>query len=108
MRVGGIGGADVDMNDHALAAPGDQRIARRHVRGGILVRAAHDFRHRLAKLAAARHLLDDRRVIGAEITKQIIDADLFEAFEQVISGENIGNIVFARNRRIHGTIGLWF
>jgi hypothetical protein len=32
------------------------------------------------------HLLDDRCVVGAEITEEIIDADLFQAFEQVIRG----------------------
>ena len=74
--VCGIGGADVDMHQHALAAPGDQRIAGGHVRGGVLVRTAHHVRHHLAALAAMRHLLDDRRVIGAEITEQIFDADL--------------------------------
>ena len=74
--VCGIGGTDVDVHQHTLTAPGDQRVAGGHVRRGILVRTAHDFRHFLAALAAMRHLLDDRRVIGAEITKQIFDADL--------------------------------
>ena len=100
-RVRGIGGADVDVNDHALTAPGDQSVASRHVRSGVLVRTADDLRHRLAKLAMARHLLDDRRVIGAEITEQIIYADLGEAFEQVMGRGICGNIVFVRDRRIH-------
>ena len=90
--VGGIGGADIDMHQHALAAAGDQRIAAGHVRGGILVRAAHDVRHRLAAFAAMRHLLDDRRMIGAEVTEQIVDADLLEALEQVISAGEIADV----------------
>ena len=95
--VRGIGGTDIDMNQHALAAPGDQRIAGRHMRGGVLVRAAHHARHRLAAFAAMRHLVDDRRVIGAEIAKQVIDADLAEAFEEIIGRGEIGNIAFARD-----------
>ena len=73
--VGGIGGADVDMDQHALAAPGDEGIARRHMGRGVLVRTAHHAGHGFAALLAMRHLVDDRRVIGAEIAEQIIDAD---------------------------------
>ena len=92
-----VGGADIDMHEDALAAAGDQRITSGHVGGGVLVRATHDFRHRLAARAAMRHLLDDRCVVGAEITEEIIDADLFQAFEQVISGGEIGDVGFSRN-----------
>ena len=74
--VGGIGGADIDMHQHALAAAGNERIAAGHVGGGVLVRAADDFRQRLAALPPVCHLFDDRRVIGAEIAEQILDADL--------------------------------
>ena len=71
-----IGGADIDMHQDALAAPGDQRVAGGHVRGGVLVRAAHHAGHRLAAFAAMRHLVDDRSMVGAEITEQVVDADL--------------------------------
>src|SRR5271156_2223792 len=71
------------------------------MRGGVLVRTADNLRHGLTKLAMARHLLDDRRVIGAEVAEQIIYADLGEAFEQVMGRRIFGNTVFVRNRRIH-------
>ncbi len=100
--VRGIGGADIDMDQHALAASGDQRIARRHMRGRVLVRAAHHAGHRLAAFPAMRHLVDDRRVIGAEIAEQIIDADLVEAFEQVIGRGEIGNIGLVSGLRATG------
>ena len=90
--VGGIGGADIDMHQHALAAPGDQRIAAGHMRGGVLVRTAHHVRQHLAALSPMRHLFDDRRVIGAEITEQVVDADLFEALEQVIRAGEIADV----------------
>jgi hypothetical protein len=88
----GVGGPDIDMHQYALAASRDGRVARGHVRRGVLVRATHDFRHRLAALAAMRHLFDDRRVIGAEIAEQILDADLVQAFNQIIGGREIGKV----------------
>ena len=99
--VGGVGGADIDVHQNALTAPGHQRIACGHVCGGVLVRTAHHFRHHLAALAAMRHLLDDRRVIGAEITEQILDADLVQAFEKIIGRGEIGNVGVAPDRCIH-------
>ena len=85
------------MDQHALAAAGHQRIAGRHVAGGILVRTAHDLGHRFAALPAVRHFFDDRRMIGAEVTKQILDADLAQALEQVISGGEIADVAPARD-----------
>ncbi len=85
---------DIDMDENALAAAGDQRIAAGHVRGGILVRTAHDVRHRLAAFAPVRHLLDDRGVVGAEIAKQIIDPGFLQAFEQIVRAGEIGNVGF--------------
>ena len=100
--VGSVGRTDIDMHKHALAAAGDQSIAAGHVRGGVFVRAAHDVRHRLAAFTPMRHLLDDRRVIGAEITEQIVDADLFEALEQVIGAGEIANVGISPYRCVHG------
>jgi hypothetical protein len=71
--------------------------------GGVLVRTAHDFRQRLAAFAAMRELLDDRGVIGAEIAEQILDADLVQPFEQIISAGEIADIGIAPCRRIHGS-----
>ena len=93
--VGGVGGADIDVDQHALAAPGDEGVALRHVRRRILVRAVQDAGHRLAALLAMRHLLDDRGVIGAEIAEQIFDAELAQAFEEVIGGGEIGSVGLA-------------
>ncbi len=99
--VGGVGGADIDMHHDALTAPGHQREARRHVCRGVFVRTAHHLRHGFAEFAPMRHLLDDWRVIGAEITEQIIDADFFEALEQIIGGGKIADVGLPGNRRIH-------
>ncbi len=104
--VCGVRGADIDMDQHALAAAGDQRIARRHMGGCVLMRATHHVGHGVAAFTAVRHLVDDWRVVGSEIAEQVIDADLFQAFEQVIGGREIGNIglvgFLARDWRIHG------
>ena len=90
--VCGIRGADIDMDQDTLAAPGDERVTAGHVGGSILMRATHDARHRIAAFLPVRHLIDDRGVIGSKITKQIIDADLFQTFEQIIGRGEIGNI----------------
>jgi len=100
--IGCVGGTDIDVDENPLAAAGHQRIAGGHMAGGIFVRAAYDLGHRFAALPAVRHFLDDRRMIGAEVTKQILDADLFEALEQVIGGGEIADIAPARDFRIHG------
>ena len=92
-----VGGPDIDMHQYALAASGDDRVARGHVRSSVLVRAAHDVRHRLAAPATMRHLLDDRHVIGAEIAEQILDADLVQAFNQIVGGRELGNVGVACN-----------
>ena len=90
--VGGVGGADIDVDDNALAAAGDQRVAGRHMRRRIFVRTAHHGRHGLAEFTAMRHFLDDRRMIGAEVAKQIIDPDLLQPFEQVIGRGIVADI----------------
>ena len=90
--VCGIGGADIDMDQHALTATRHQGIARGHMRRGIFVRTPHHTRHRLAAFAAMRDLIDDRGVIGSEIAEQVIDADLGQALEQEIGRGEFGNI----------------
>jgi hypothetical protein len=85
-RGRGIGGADVDVHQHTLALSRHVGIAGRHMRRGVLVRAADDGRNGLAAFAPVRHLLDDRRVVGAEIAEQIVDADLGQPFEKEIRG----------------------
>ena len=99
--VGGIRRADVDMHQHALSAPGHEGKAARHVRRGVLVRAADDRRHLLAELFLVRHLLDDRGMVGAEIAEQIFDPDLVEAFEKVIRGREFRRVAGARGELLH-------
>jgi hypothetical protein len=59
------------------------------------------FRRRFAALGAVRHLLDDRRMIGAQVAEQIVDADLVEPFEQVIGGRELGNVGVSGRPRVH-------
>jgi hypothetical protein len=91
-RGAGVGGADVDMDQHALRLAGDERVAAGHVRGGVLVRAEDDVRQLLAALLAARHLLDDRRVVSAEVAEQMLDPNLVQAFQEIIGGGVVGSV----------------
>ena len=84
--VRGVGGADVDMHQHALAAAGHQRVAAGHVRRGVLVRAHDDGRDLLAAPLAAGKRLDDRGVVGAHVREQVVDPDLVQAFDQIVRG----------------------
>ena len=97
--VGGVGGADVDVHQHALAAPGDKGVALGHVRRRILMRAVQYARHRLAEFLAMRHFLDDRSVIGAEIAEQILDAKFGKAFEKIIGGRELRSVGLAGDGR---------
>ncbi len=69
-----------------MATARHQRVAARHMNSRILVRAKNDRRHLSPDGLPRRHLFDDRRMIRSEIAKQILDADLVEAFEKIISG----------------------
>ena len=91
-RVRGVGGADVDMHQHGLAAAGHRRVAHRHMRRGVLVRAEHHVRHLLAALLPLRHRLDRRRVVGAEVAEQVLDAELVQPLDEVIGGGVLGRV----------------
>ena len=78
--------ADVDVHHHGLPAPRHHRVAGCHVHRGVLVRAQHRRRQRAPLFAPARHLLDQRRVVGAQVAEQVLDADLVQAFEKIVSG----------------------
>jgi hypothetical protein len=104
--VGGVGGADVDMHQHALAASGHEGVALRHVRRRILVRAVQHARNRLAAFLAVRHFLDDRRMVGAEIAEQVFDTELVQAFEEIIGGGEIRGVGVAGDWRVHGWCSL--
>ena len=95
-RVGGVGGADVDVHQHGLAAAGHRRIAHRHMRRGVLVRAEHHVRHLLAALLPVRHRLDGRRVVGAEVAEQVLDAELVQALDEVVGGGVLGRVADLR------------
>jgi hypothetical protein len=49
-----------------------------------------------------RHLFDDRRVVGAEIAEQILDAEFGEAFEEIIGGGELGSVGLAGGGCVHG------
>ena len=85
-RRRGVRRAHVDMNKHALAASGDEGITCRHVGGGVFVRTGDDGGKRVAALPPVRDLLDDRRVIGAEIAKEIFDPELAQPLQKEIGG----------------------
>ncbi len=67
--VRGVGGADIDMHQHALAATADQGVTTGHVSRSVLVGTANRVRYRLAALAAVGQFLDDRRMVGTEIAE---------------------------------------
>src|SRR5262249_38733809 len=69
-----------------LAAPGGDGVARRHVDRRVLVRAQHGRRKPAAVAAELRHRLDQRRMVGAEVAEQVVEADLVQAFEKVVRG----------------------
>ena len=76
----------VHVHHHGLPAPRHHRVAGCHVHRGVLVRAQHRRRQRAPLLAPARHLLDQRRVVGAQVAEQVLDADLVQAFEKEMRG----------------------
>jgi hypothetical protein len=90
------------MHKHALAASGDEGITRRHVGGGVLVRAGDDGGKRVAALPPVRDLLDDRRVIGAEIAKEIFDPELAQPLQKEIGGRIGRAIGLAPCSCVHG------
>ena len=79
-----VGGAGIDMDHHALAAPGGDGVARRHVHRRVLVRAKNGRRHLAAAAPEARHRLDQRRVVGAEVAEQVVEADLVQPLEEIM------------------------
>ena len=79
-----VGGAGIDMDHHALAAARRDGVARRHVHRGVLVRAEDGRGRRPVGALEGGHGLDQRRVIGAEVAEQIVEADLVQAFEEIV------------------------
>ncbi len=90
-RHAGIGGAGIDMDEHRLAPPGRMRIAAGHVHRDHLVRAQDHFGMLAALFVPARHLLDQRDMIGAEIGEDIVDAKIDQAFEEIMRGGMAGH-----------------
>jgi hypothetical protein len=74
------------MHEHALATTGHEGIACRHMGGGVLVRAGDDRREYVAALPPMRNLLDDGRVIRAEIAEEIFDPELAQPLQEEIGG----------------------
>jgi hypothetical protein len=102
-RGRGVGGADVDVHQHALPAAGDEGVARRHVGSGVLVRTADDGRQRVAALSPMRNLLDDRGVVGAEIAEKVFDPELAQPLQEEIGGRIARAIGLALQSCVHDT-----
>ncbi len=106
-RGRGIGGADVDVHQHALAAPGHECVTGRHVGGGILVRAADDAGQRFAAAAPMRDLLDDRRMIGAEIAEQVVDPDFAQSLQEKVRRREIRLVGLRSRNGVHEASVSW-
>src|SRR4051794_4868077 len=73
------------MNEDALAAAGYQGAARCHVHRHVLVRTQHDLGCGAIEALPTSELFDNRGVIGTKIAKQIVDADLIQGFDKIMS-----------------------
>jgi hypothetical protein len=93
-RHAGIGGPGIDMHEHCLSLAGRQGIAAGHVNGDDLVRAEDHFRMLAAFAVPARDLLDQRDMIGAEIGKDIVNAEVDEPFEEIMRGTVAAHSLF--------------
>ena len=82
------------MHQHRLAFAGRERIAAGHVHGHDLMRAQDHFRMFPAFLVPARHLLDDRDVVGAEIGEDVVDPEVDQAFEKIMRSGIASHAVF--------------
>ena len=98
-RHAGIRRAGIDMHQHRLGASGRQRIAAGHVHRDDLVRAQDHFGMLAAFLVPARHLLDQRDMVGAEIGEDVVDAEIDQAFEEIMRGASGGSCPIASPRR---------
>jgi hypothetical protein len=76
---GRIGRACVNMDEHRLAAACHLGVSARHVYRDILMRTENDFGRPKAVRFKPGQFFDERRVISAEVAKQIIDPDLIKS-----------------------------
>jgi hypothetical protein len=90
-RHAGIRGAGIDMHQHGLRFAGGERVAARHMHGDDLVRTQDDVRVLAAVLVPARHLLDQGDMVGAEIGEDAVDAEIDQAFEEIMRGAVAGH-----------------
>ena len=90
-RHAGVRGAGIDMHQHGLAAPGRQRIATRHMHRDHFMRAQDHLGMLSALLVPACHFLDQRHMVGAEIGEDVIDAEIDQAFEEIMRGRVSGH-----------------
>src|SRR4051794_21228567 len=96
-RHASIRGAGVDMDEHRLSAPGRQRVAAGHVHRDDLVRAQDHLGMLAAFLIPACHFLDQGNVVGAEIGEDVVDAEIDQAFEEVMRSGVAAHAVSATN-----------
>ncbi len=85
-RHGGIRGAGIDMHQNRLAASRRQGIAAGHVHRDDLMRAQDHFGMFQAFAVPARHLLDQGDVVSAQIGKDVLDAEIDQALEEMMRG----------------------
>ena len=57
------------------------------------------------RFCAVRHRLDRRRVVGAEVAEQVLDAELVQAFDEVIGGGVLGRVADLAGGLLHGDMG---
>ena len=81
---GGIGRSRIHVNQHPLAPAGRQRITRGHVHCCVFVRAQNGLGKGLPPLAPTRHLFNQGGMVRAQVAKQIIQAQLIEALQQMV------------------------
>jgi hypothetical protein len=67
------------MDEHRLAAACHLGVSARHVYRDILMRTENDFGRPKAVRFKPSQFFDERRVISAEVAKQIFDPDLIKS-----------------------------
>ena len=82
----GIGGPRIHMHQHPLAPARGQGITGGHVDSCVFMRAQNRFGKSQTLLAPARHLFDQRGMVGTQIAEQIIQAQIIEALKQMMGG----------------------
>ena len=81
---GSIGRTGVDVHHDSLPATRDSGKTGRHVDGHVFMGYQHHLRMCPALLVPACQFFNDGDVVGAEVGKDMLDAELGQAFEEVV------------------------